>query len=162
VKRPVIHLLALCAIVAGGLVATAAPAATKVPCWVKLINDWYDGSIDGTYPIPCYQQAIDHLPADIQAYSSAAQDIQRALQKRIAQGTNPTPPSSTGKGSGGPGRHDGGPLPGSGSPSSVPIPLLVLGGIAAVLLVAGGIGFAARRMQARRLPIRPGQSTPQQ
>ena len=35
-------------------------------------------------------------------------------------------------------------------PSSVPIPLLVLGGLALLLLAAGGAGYLSRRAQARR------------
>ena len=54
------------------LPAFAAPAqAAAAPCWKLLITDWYDGTIDKAYPIPCYQQAIDHLPTDAQLYSSA-------------------------------------------------------------------------------------------
>ena len=35
-------------------------------------------------------------------------------------------------------------------PSSVPIPLLILGGLALLLLAAGGAGYLSRRSQARR------------
>lgn len=35
-------------------------------------------------------------------------------------------------------------------PSSVPIPLLILGGLALLLLAAGGAGYLSRRAQARR------------
>src|SRR5262249_57091255 len=63
--------------------ATPAPAAT--PCWKLLLNDWYDGHISNVYPIHCYHQAIAHLPTDIKVYSSAADDINRALQAAIAR-----------------------------------------------------------------------------
>jgi hypothetical protein len=188
--------------------ATAGPASAKgekAPCWKQLINDWYDGRIDGTYPVPCYEEAINHLPSDVESYSSAAEDIRRALQIRIAQqrqqqttpgkttgddpdkgGTPPAPPSSTGgkppptttettpgKGdkppteTGSPGRKtDGGPVGqalddiGPKDAESVPIPLLVLAGIAFVLLAAGSAGLIARRIQARRVPIRPSGDAP--
>ena len=37
-----------------------------------------------------------------------------------------------------------------GSPSSLPVPLLILGGLALVLVAAGGAGLVAKRIQARR------------
>ena len=40
--------------------------------------------------------------------------------------------------------------PSTSSPSSVPVPLIVLAGLAGLLLVAGGAGYVARRAQARR------------
>lgn len=40
-------------------------------------------------------------------------------------------------------------------PSSVPVPLLVLGGLALLLLAAGGAGYVSRRSQARRGSGRP-------
>jgi hypothetical protein len=67
--------------------ATTSAAAT--PCWKTLINDWYDGRIDNVYPIPCYQAAISHLPTDIKEYSSAAEDIRRALQLAINYKAHP-------------------------------------------------------------------------
>ncbi len=48
-----------------------------------------------------------------------------------------------------------GPVDTSG-PSSVPIPLLVLGGLALLLLAAGGAGYLSRRAQARREGGPPG------
>jgi hypothetical protein len=54
------------------------------------------------------------------------------------------------------GRDVGGPVPsaidaiGPGSADSVPVPLIVLGGLSILLLSLGAVGFAARRVQARR------------
>ena len=66
--------------------AAALPAAAATPCWRAVINDWVDGRIDGTYPVNCYRQAIPHLPADLRIYSSAEEDITRALQARLRTG----------------------------------------------------------------------------
>ena len=67
-----------------------------------------------------------------------------------------------GSGPGDPGGTVGDPEEGSGTattaagnvdtsgPSSLPIPLLVLGGLALLLLAAGGVGYLSRRAQARR------------
>ena len=197
----------------------AAEAKRPTPCWKVLINDWYDGRIDGTYAIPCYRQALTHLPKDVQEYSSARDDIKQALQKRITQkvsnkgGKTGNGPTSTGGddggdqsgvpggvpgggddkgdkgGKGGPGNTNGpGPgdgsdrnatggrndpdsiIPGAGSADSVPVPLIVLGSLAALLMAAGAAGFVLRRTRARRLQLasaaavgkRPGESPPAQ
>ncbi len=55
------------------------------PCWKLLLNDWYDGRIDQTYPVHCYKDALKHLPSDVQTYSSAHDDILRALQSAITK-----------------------------------------------------------------------------
>src|SRR3954453_14273750 len=76
------------------LLVLAGPAQAAPPCWKTLINDWYDSSIDGRYPIPCYQQAVAHLPTDARLYSSATGDLLGAMAREVAlkkgEGT-PTP-----------------------------------------------------------------------
>jgi len=37
--------------------------------------------------------------------------------------------------------------------TSVPIPLLVLAGVAVLLMLAGAAGFVSRRLQSRRVPL---------
>jgi hypothetical protein len=160
--------------------ATAAPAPAAAPCWKVLLNDWLDGRIDQLYPVSCYRAAINHLPTDIETYSSARDDINRALQARIAGKAAPPNKSdhnggggspsggagggSSGGNSGGGGTGSGGPVGnvlGAGRPSSVdavPLPLIVLSAIAGLLLVLGGAGLIARRMQTKRLQIRPAES----
>jgi hypothetical protein len=143
--------LAACALLV--LVAVpSAPAATTAhkttPCWVRLLNDWYDGRIDNIYPIPCYRQAINHLPTDIKQYSNASEEIERALAVAIAHEKNPNAklPNS--------GRTTpSGPIPSAidssspGGATSFPLPLVILGGLAIVLLAAGVIGLIIRRRQ---------------
>ena len=66
------RLVVLTAAVATLVVAVgAAPASAAVPCWKRLLNDWYDGRIDNAYPVSCYRAAIRNLPEDVKAYSSA-------------------------------------------------------------------------------------------
>jgi hypothetical protein len=165
----------------GAVGAGSAAAKSKPPCWKTLINDWYDGRIDGTYPIHCYRDALKHLPADVETYSSAREDIKQALQKRITQQHNGGGTSTTGgsgsSGPGGGGTGGGGPNgngPGGGSTpngtkttpvksvfgagkskhaDSVPIPLIILGAVALLLMAAGAAGFLARRTRTRRLQL---------
>jgi hypothetical protein len=158
------------------LAAVAQPAraaSAGTPCWKVLLNDWYDGRIDGTYQRHCYNDALKHLPADVSTYSSAHDDILRALQSAIAKqrkaghavgpDTLIAAPAGPKKGGGGggasttdttqTGRKQGTGLADKlnpGSPSSLPVPLLILGGLALVLVAAGGAGLVAKRIQARR------------
>jgi hypothetical protein len=173
-----------------GLGAGVAPASAKgkPPCWKTLINDWYDGRIDGTYPIHCYREALQHLPTDVDTYSSAREDIKQALQKRITQGTGGgttttggassgggAGSSGGGGGSGNGGSNNGGGTSGGtqggggkstsgpvqdvfdatkpGNADSVPVPLIVLGAVALLLIVAGATGFLTRRMRTRRVQL---------
>ena len=133
-----------------------------------LLNDWYDGRIDGSYERHCYTEALKHLPADVSTYSSAHDDILRALQSAVAKqraagitlGPNDViKPPTTGAGTKPvttttrTGRNKPGGLADKlnpGSPSSLPVPLLILGGLALLLVAAGGAGLVAKRIQARR------------
>ena len=72
-------------------VAAPSPASAGTPCWKQLLNDWYDGRIDKAYPVKCYREAIKNLPEDVQAYSSAREDIATtSLLSRLADTTAPT------------------------------------------------------------------------
>ena len=146
-----------CAVLAGVAASSAPPAVSATPCWVRLLNDWYDGRIDNIYPIPCYKAAIAHLPTDVQVYSSARDDIDRALAVALAHKKHPNAPVPTVTESSGRGTSTG-PIPSAidssspGGATSFPLPLLILGGLALVLLAAGAIGLVVRRMQGRGGP----------
>jgi hypothetical protein len=157
----------------------AGPAAGAPTCAKRVIDDWYDnGRVDGTYAVHCYDDAIDDLPRDVRDYSSAKDDIQRALQARLRgedapPATNdPSPDEPVGNnddndGDGIPNQEDPTPgAPNGGDPGegevigsevdtaasdSVPVPLLVLAGLALLLVAAGSAGYLVRRLQARRV-----------
>ena len=164
--------LALLALVAG-LAATAAmpssAAASGKPCWERVIDDWLDnGTIDGHYKAACYQQALKHVPEDLRDYSNITDAISAALSNSLRGGGSGTG-SGTGTGSGsGSGTSPAGPdrtpqaAPdqslytqginklGTTKASSIPIPLLVLAGLGALLLVSAGGLAAQKRLKARR------------
>jgi hypothetical protein len=72
----------LCLLVAC-LAAVGAPSATAAtPCGEAVILDWSDGRIDRTYAPACYRDALARLPEDLRAYSTAPEDIERALLDR--------------------------------------------------------------------------------
>jgi hypothetical protein len=174
------RLLTLLALVLAAL-SVAAPATAGKPCWKRLVVDWYDGRIDGTYPASCYREAIKNIPEDLKGYSAAEEDIRRALLAATReQGgeladtdpIEPEPANGPDSGDGGdgdaeavpPGSDGGGGLLDFLKPSnadSIPIPLLVLAGLALVLLAAAGTSFVARRVQARRVHVTPPPGGPQ-
>jgi hypothetical protein len=149
---PTLVVLALTLVVALG---AASPAGAATPCGKKVLGDWFDnGRIDRLYPLNCYEEAIDAIPPDIRDYADAQDVITRALQAalhgKLAAGSSDPSPDGTGANgaNGGNSSAQGAPGVDTSSPSSVPIPLLVLGGMSIVLLAAGGIGYYSRRRQA--------------
>lgn len=162
------------------LLAVASPAGAAKSCGRAVIDDWYDdGRVDGTYPLHCYDDAIKILPPDVRDYSSAKEDIQRALtfRKRGEPApparTDPTPDdekppkapddrkkTDTTETTGTPPGDDPGDPPtdtvaaptDTESASSIPIPLLILAGLALLLVAGGSAGYIVRRLQARNGP----------
>jgi cobalamin biosynthesis Mg chelatase CobN len=164
------------------LSAVAQPASAVAPCWKKLMNDWYSPPINNVYPIPCYHEAIKHLPTDVSVYSSARDDIERALQQAIAgqkksrqqvttitpvTTTDTTPTTTRTTGTTGtttettptattPKKKPRGPIGKAlrditpGGADSFPLPLLILGLLAILLVAAGVAGLVWKRLQLRR------------
>jgi hypothetical protein len=169
----------LLAIGTGSALAAHDATPATANCWLQVVNDWEDnGQVDHVYAPPCYTQAIQHLNAypDLKGYSSAIDDIQQALyavlheegrggatpidttsssDKNDSNSTiGPTPPNDKGGGGGGPFHWVSSHLS-PGSATSVPLPLIVLGGLALLLLLAAAATWFARRLQSRRVTPAP-------
>jgi hypothetical protein len=196
-RTRVLRVLLLCCLASAALPLGAHAASrttAAAPCWKRLLNDWYDGTINNKYPIPCYQQAINHLPADLRIYGSARDDIlaakAAALQNQSAppEKNNPntattattsaapavststtttttetvttngtttttttvlvvpvqtTPPKKSGGLGGALDRLN------PGNPDSFPLPLLILGALAILLVIAGAGGMLWQRSHPR-------------
>jgi hypothetical protein len=178
-RRVGVVLLTLAALLA--VLAVAGPAGAAQSCGRKVIDDWYDdGRVDGTYPLHCYDDAIEALPRDVRDYSSAKEDIQRAMTAALRgeeppQATgDPTPsgdptettpgdeptkttaaettPESEPKNETTP--EAAGSLDGEdeASASSIPIPLLILAGLALLLVAGGSAGYLIRRYRGPQSP----------
>jgi hypothetical protein len=83
-----------------GLALASARPASAAACWQRVLADWKDGRIDGTYTAPCLRAAIVHMPEDLKIYGSAEDDITRelnGLQARRLASTRHTSSSSTSK-----------------------------------------------------------------
>ena len=152
------------------LVPATASAAT---CWKELVNDyWADNRVDRTYPISCYREAMEKLPQDVQEYSDAQDDLRRALLAAIIDQRD------SGGGFTGPTASEPEPVPveddaasggfltevidklGPKNADSIPVPLLVLGTIALLLIGAAGVSYLARYLQARRVDVAPPETRP--
>lgn len=155
-----------------GVAAAPAQAAEK-PCWERVIDDWLDnGRFDGVYSTPCLEEARRHLPEDLRAYSDFEEKLDQALltSTRTTQGrggvetrtpaeTKPNVSKAEGeeitrnagkKREVGPIREvldAGGPT----TADTIPLPLMILAGLALLLLAAGAAGVAQRKLQARKV-----------
>ena len=139
----------------------------KTPCWQRVINDWVaDERIDARYPQSCCRDAIAHVPEDLRDYSSIVEDITAACRRQIvvrtpqSRGSATPPPAATPKAQPkvrpateptrglfkvafdkiGPRNAD-----------SVPLPLLILAGLALLLIAGGAVGLITHRVRGRRL-----------
>ena len=166
-------LIAVTLLVSGvALLVIASPAEAAKPCWERVIDDWIeDGRIDGVYSTACLQQAKKHLPEDLRAYSNFEESLDESMQaSRRPAGVggsgsnsgnrNVTPKEAkeiTEKAGNGSKQPEDGPIDevlnagGPNSADSVPLPLIILSGLALVLLAAGAAGVAHRKLAARKI-----------
>lgn len=179
---PLLILVAVAALI-GLARVDKAQARIESKCSAALIHDWYvDGRIDHTYQVHCYREALRSIPEDQIIYGTLREDLTRALQSAIRKhdgdvsGGTPVVPSDGGGGGGG-GSDDssGGAAAnnksegfitrvarklGPDTADSIPVPLLVLGGLALLLMAAAGVSFIARRMQEKRAGSDPPPPSP--
>jgi hypothetical protein len=164
------------------LVAAAAAATFGVStaqasvCSNALIHDWYvDGRIDKTYPVHCYREALKDIPEDQIVYGTLRDDLSRALALVFASHHDAGPMTPVPGAGGGGGNDSGGDSSGQhdegffhwlatkigpSTANSVPVPLLVLGGLALALIAAAAVSFFARRYQAKKAASDPPPSGP--
>src|SRR5919204_2989862 len=139
-----------------------AAAATKPDCAARVLKDWSDGRLDRIYPVRCYQSALDRMPEDMRSYTTAPDDIQRALLARLRDArlqARSTPSGRTPRTHGARRQTQQSPvrrearrealsaatLPAS-TPTGIPLPLVGLAVVGSLLLVAGGVGVATRKL----------------
>ena len=175
-------LLALAGLIAASPASASSAASTKAKgCAQKVVDDWYahDRKVIGHYPLHCYQEAIDSLGSDVGDYTNAKEAISAAAAAETLRCKSNCGPTDPGNGESSvvqPGekpiaRHntyDFGDRPvkeppaitpvNTSSPSSVPLPLIILAALAGILLLAGAGSYIARRLKANR-PAPPAADT---
>lgn len=142
------------------LAFAATPASAAAPCWKQILNEWtrsQSGHVSTNYPLHCYGEAIGHVPNDLAQYTGIIDDITAARQQ-AARGTR------TVQGHGGPSTSE----PTANDPSSglykqaldklgptnsdsLPLPLLILAGLAFVMMAAGAVGLLSRHLKSRKV-----------
>lgn len=139
------------------LAVSAPSASAQTPCWKQIQDDWVDdGIIQGVYPLHCYGEAIKHVPNDLAQYTGIIDTITAARQQ-AARGTRtiqvhkpassqPTP-NDPGNGLYNQAIDKLGPT----NSDSIPLPLLILAGLALVMVAAGAAGLLSRHLKARKV-----------
>jgi hypothetical protein len=145
------------ALAAVAALALGAGSASAKSCGAAVINDWYkDGTIDKQYPAHCYREALTRVPESAKIYSDLPEQLDRGLRAALTRHgvlstkTTITRPSRSTAG------HRSGPIQrvlgelGPDKADSIPIPLVILGGVALLLIAAGAASVIVRRLNGRR------------
>lgn len=164
-----VRILGLALLLALALMVGAKPAAAETPCWKQVVQDWFeDSTIDRTYPRHCYSDALKNVPNDVKDYSSFEEDIRSALQRVSRARTLANTGSGASTQPERPTRRPGSanevvqaePEPeyfkqafdklGPREADSVPVPLMIMAGLALLLVAGGAGGLITRHFRARR------------
>jgi hypothetical protein len=138
----------------------APAAAAKTDCARQILNEWVDNrQISTTYPLHCYPEAIAAVPEDLLVYTDIERDILAARQQAV-RSQDLREPQVSGQPSEAERRSDpnadlfakGFDTLGPNNADSMPLPLLILGGLALLLVAAGAAGLVSRRIRARKAP----------
>jgi hypothetical protein len=160
--RTLVISAALAALAALAFGAGSASAAKS--CSSKIIDDWYlDSTIDGTYSAQCYRQALSRVTDQMRMYSDLPDELERglrrALERESTSGKLGTTHTITQPAAGdrqtashkasGPIQRVLGEL-GPDRADSIPIPLMILAGVALLLIAAGAASAIVRRLNGRK------------
>jgi hypothetical protein len=124
--------LAAAAAVVMTFAGCGAGAAARPACADAVLHDWTKGALGSGYAPECYEAAIDALPEDLRAYTSAADDITRAA---ISASRNAKTSRQLAD------------VPAESDPSAFPTEVAALVGL---LLVTASCGMAAALVRRRR------------
>jgi hypothetical protein len=136
----------------------ASVAAAKSACARQILNEWADNrQISTTYPLHCYREAIAAVPEDLRVYTDIEQDILAARQQaargtRTLQNRNQTSQSDSQRDPDAGLFTQGFDKLGPNNADSMPLPLIILAGLALLLVAAGAVGLVSRRFRAGRIP----------
>jgi hypothetical protein len=79
IRRTLIALLVLTLTGCGGSSPPPKPVSGRE--WKAVLNDWYDGRMDGRHRCAAVREAIRHLPSSPPMYSSVYDDLEAYAKK---------------------------------------------------------------------------------
>ena len=142
-------------IVALAAAALAAPttAGAAGGCGTAVLKAWAGGKLDRPYPVRCYQDALDAMPEDMRSYTTAPDDIRRALlaRLRVTRTHHGQPGARRRAVASAPRATAREALSAAGvttRATGIPLPLVVLAAIGLVLLLGGSGALLSRRVRA--------------
>jgi hypothetical protein len=136
----------------------ASVAAAKSACARQILNEWADNrQISTTYPLHCYREAIAAVPEDLRVYTDIEEDILAARQQaargvRTLQNRNQPSQSDSQRDPDAGLFTQGFDKLGPNNADSMPLPLIILAGMALLLVAAGAAGLVSRRLRSRKVP----------
>ena len=123
--------LAIVAVAVAVAAGCAYPSSQRPACADTILEEWTRGALESTHPADCYDAAIDALPEDLRAYTTAADDI-----SRVALTANRTAPT----------RRLQSAAPADTSVRAFPAEIALLVGLGAALVITGlGAALVRRR-----------------
>jgi hypothetical protein len=133
----------------------AGPASAK-SCSGAVIEDWYaDSTINGQYASRCYREALVRVSDSMRIYSDLPEQLERGLRAALAREAHVKSATKTIRQPSGrqPASHASGPIQrvlgelGPDRADSIPIPLMILAGVALLLIAAGATSVIVRRVR---------------
>ena len=131
------------AVVILALLAFAGPASadsSQGNCAAAVLDDWTKGTLGSGYSPDCYEAALDALPEDLRAYTTAADDITRAAISASHTANGTAVPTSA---------QLADTPPAEDELRAFPTEVALLAGVLVVLLAAGVAAALMRRGRAR-------------
>jgi hypothetical protein len=146
---------------AAALAFGAGPASSASSCGSTVINDWYvDGTIDHQYPAKCYREALAKVPESQKIYSDLPDKLERGLRAALVReargGVKGATKTITQSGRQLSSHQKSGPIQrvlgelGPERADSIPVPLMILAGVALLLVAAGAFSAVRRRVNSRK------------
>jgi hypothetical protein len=83
--RPSLVAAAVAVTFAAAHAAAPPPAQAASQCGQEVLDAWSNNRLGPNFAIRCYEWALTHLPADVEGYSSAADEIRQQLLSAIRQ-----------------------------------------------------------------------------
>ena len=130
-------------VAAVSVLAFAGPASadsSQGNCAAAVVDDWANGTLGSGFSPECYEAALDALPEDLRAYTTATDDITRAAIAASRKADSTAVPAS---------RQLADTPPAEDELRAFPTEVGLLAGVLVVLLAAGVLAALLRRRRAR-------------